>query len=97
MLEISHLSLQKPPEILFHAVPVDSSDQAFWNGLKRKKTPLIRLYKTEEEARRTIRKQQPFTFAIMAELMAEDGFHFFLSDEGEWYTDEVPSKYLRLC
>ena len=33
--------------------------------------------------------------SVNAKRMAEDGYEFFLSDNGVWLVDEVPIDYLR--
>ena len=40
------------------------------------------------------RHGKPVVFRIQARLMQEDGFHFFLSDNGVWLTKTVPPAYL---
>ena len=35
-----------------------------------------------------------FVFKVLAEEMYNDSFQFFISDNGVWLTDNVPTKYL---
>ena len=95
--DITHLSLQKPPEFLFRAVNGDSVDETLRHGLNRLKMPFIVMYASEMEAVRKIPyKKNPSLFVIMSRLMEEDGYHFAKAESGEWIVDEVPSKYLRI-
>jgi len=93
---LCHLTLKNPPEFLFVAVGYDSYDKAFKNGLKRRKTPFIDMYENDFDARRKSKKKYTFVFAILARVMAEDGYRFYLAETGEWLTDEIPAHYLRL-
>ena len=95
--DLCHLTVQKPPEFLFVAVDMSKSDDAFKHGLKRLKKPFIEMYEKEHNARLAFRKGHPSMFIVLAEVMAEDGFTFYHAETGEWLTDEIPSKYLRLC
>ena len=95
--DLCHLSVQNPPEFLFVAVNAELSDKVFERGLKRRKMPFIEMYETEHEARRAIRNGRPSMFTILARVMAEDGYRFCVSETGEWLTDEIPARYLRLC
>ena len=94
--DLCHLTLEKPPVILFYAVPIEDSDKVYKRGLNRLKNPFIEMYETRQEARGTIRNKIPSLFAILSGAMAEDGYKFFYAETGEWLTDEVPSKYLLL-
>ena len=95
MKDLTHLQLEKPPEILVYATNTDLCDDAFRNGVKRKKKTFIELYENEDDARRKVRKKQAFLFAVMTEMMAEDGYNFYHAETGEWLTDELPKKYIR--
>ena len=41
------------------------------------------------------RHGRPFVFKILARQMFSDEYEFFLSDNGVWLTDNVPTKYLK--
>lgn len=90
------LIAQKPPEFLFVAVTVEESNFAFRNGLNRLKKPFIKLYESEREARKNFKKGFPSMFTILAEVMAEDGYVFYKAETGEWMTESIPKKYLRI-
>lgn len=91
-----HLTPSEPPEILFYATDADSSDKVYRHGLKAKINAFVAMYETMEDARRATGIKFPSCFAIIARVMAEDGYKFFLSESGEWLTKGVPPKYIRL-
>ena len=41
------------------------------------------------------RKGEVILLSVNAKRMAENGYKFFLSDNGVWLVDEVPIDYLR--
>ena len=41
------------------------------------------------------RHGKPFVFKVLAEQMFDDKFEFFISANGVWLTDNVPTKYLK--
>ena len=95
--DLCHLSMQKPPEFLFYASTVEESHEAFTRGLNRKKKPFIEMFDNERDARMAIRKGHPSLFTVLAGVMAEDGYAFYHAETGEWLTDEIPARYLRIC
>ncbi|MBD3351640.1 MAG: RNA--NAD 2'-phosphotransferase, partial [Candidatus Lokiarchaeota archaeon] len=40
------------------------------------------------------RRGQPVVYRIFAQKMAENGYKFFLSDNGVWLVDIVPREYM---
>lgn len=97
MNDLCHLTLKKPPEILFFATNADLCDQVYKQGLKRQNSPFIEVYATYDEARRKFgRRKLPSMFAIVARVMAEDGYTFCQAETGEWLVDEIPPRYIRL-
>ena len=92
--DLVHLSLKKPPEFLFGGVSVRIFDRTVRQGLKRNTEPFVMLYEDAKEIPRgRVRKM---SFVVLTGVMAEDGYRFAHADTGEWVTDEVPSKYIRL-
>jgi len=41
------------------------------------------------------RHGKPVVFKVLAGKMYNDNFEFFISDNGVWLTDNVPTKYLK--
>ena len=92
-----HLTLAEPPEILFCTVKESSFDKVFKHGLNRTKKGFIWMYETADDARRNReQKNSYFLFAIIAHVMYEDGYQFSHADTGEWFTEEIPPRYIRL-
>ena len=42
------------------------------------------------------RHGKPIVFMVLAEEMYKDNFQFFISENGVWLTDNVPTKYLEI-
>ncbi len=98
MIDVARLTEQKPPNFLFCAVEGDFVDVTFKRGLKGHRKRLIVMYESEYEARKQIPlKDYPVAFAILSDLMHEEGFVFYKADTGEWLTEVVPPKFLRFC
>ena len=86
-----------PPEFLYFATDGDSFDEAFKCGLNGKRGKLITLYDSEDKARKEVKKRQLcFLFTIIAEVMADQGYKFYRSESGDWLTEKVPSRYMRI-
>lgn len=86
----------EPPEFLFFAVEASKIDKIYRHGLNRSKMASMALYDNTIDARKMVdRKKQACMFAILARVMVEDGFTFYRTDQNEWFTDEIPPKYLR--
>lgn len=94
--DLCHLSIAEPPEFLFCTVKASSFDNIFRQGLKRKKKPFIEMYETADSARRNRNVKNHIVFAILSNVMREDGHIFYHAETGEWLTDEIPSRYIRL-
>lgn len=60
-----------------------------------KRTRLYVHVSTDQETARSVgrRHGKPFIFEILAKEMFDAGFEFFLSENGVWLTDHVPSAY----
>ena len=97
MENLTHLALRKPPEFLFCAVEGEFVDRTFKRGLNRLKMPFIVLCTSQTDAMRRIPlKKHPTLFVVMSGLMHEDGYSFAQAETGEWVTETIPSKYLRI-
>jgi putative RNA 2'-phosphotransferase len=87
---------QKPPEILFHGTG-EKSVQSIWDtGLEKRNRQHVHLSSDIEIAIKVGQRHgRPFVFTVLAEQMHFDKFEFFISDNGVWLTDNVPTKYLK--
>lgn len=86
----------EPPEFLFCAVDASKTDQAYRHGLNRRKMASMALYDNPESARRSKGKKLDICiFVVLANVMIEDGYEFFQTNDNLWHTTEIPPKYLR--
>lgn len=86
---------QKPPEILFHGTDEKSVPSIIETGLDKRSRQHVHLSSDLDTATRVGQRHgKPFVFKVLAEQMYNDNFQFFISDNGVWLTDNVPTKYL---
>lgn len=86
-----------PPEILYHGTGEKAVSSIIEQGL----LPGNRLHvhmSTDIQTAITVgtRHGKPFVFRVQARHMQEDGFRFFLSENGVWLTKTVPPAYLSI-
>jgi putative RNA 2'-phosphotransferase len=87
---------QKPPEILFHGTSEKFVHSIFKTGLEKRGRQHVHLSKDLDTAIKVGQRHgKPFVFKVFAEQMYNDNFRFFISDNGVWLTDNVPTKYLK--
>ena len=84
-----------PPEILYHG----TEERAVPSILEQGLLPGNRLYvhmSTDVQTAINVGKRhgKPFVFRIQARRMQEDGFRFYLSENGVWLAKTVPPAYL---
>lgn len=88
---------QKPPEILYHGTGEKSVQSIISIGLEKRNRQHVHLSSYIETAIKVGQRHgKPFVFKVLAEQMYNDNFQFFISDNGVWLTDNVPTKYLKL-
>ena len=87
---------QKPPEILFHGTAEKFVQSILDTGLEKGNRQQVHLSADFETAIKVGQRHgKPFVFKVVAEKMYNDNFEFFISDNGIWLTDNVPTKYLK--
>lgn len=87
---------QKPPEILFHGTSEKSVQSILEKGLERQNRQHVHLSSDIDTAAKVGQRHgKPFVFLVLAEQMHKDNFQFFISDNGVWLTNNVPTKYLK--
>jgi putative RNA 2'-phosphotransferase len=87
---------QKPPEILFHGTAEKFIQSILKTGLEKRKRQHVHLSRDIETAIKVGQRHgKPFIFNVLAEQMYNDNFQFYISDNGVWLTDNVPTKYLK--
>lgn len=88
---------QKPPEILYHGTSEKSVDSILEKGLEKRNRQHVHLSSDTETAIKVGQRHgKPIVFKVIAEEMYKDNFQFFISENGVWLTDYVPTKYLKL-
>jgi len=87
---------EKPPEILYHGTGEKSVQSIIETGLEKRSRQHVHLSSDIETALKVGQRHgKPFIFKVLAEQMYNDNFQFFISDNGVWLTDNVPTKYLK--
>lgn len=87
---------QKPPEILFHGTAEKFVQSILDRGLEKRNRQHVHLSSDLETAIKVGQRHgKPFIFNVLAEQMYNDNFQFYISDNGVWLTDNVPTKYLK--
>lgn len=84
-----------PPEFLYHGTATRFLDSILKEGLKPQERQHVHL-STNIETTTAVGKRygKPMTLTIKALLMHEQGFTFYLAENGVWLTNNVPSKYI---
>jgi putative RNA 2'-phosphotransferase len=94
-IELGYKS-QKPPEILYHGTGEKSVQSILDTGLEKQSRQQVHLSADIETAIKVGQRHgKPFVFKVLAEQMFNDKFEFFISDNGVWLTENVPTKYLK--
>lgn len=86
----------EPPETLYHGTIKERFDSIVKNGLVKGKRQYIHLSKDKETACKVGRRHKGELLILMVDAirMHEDGYPFYLSKNGVWLTDKVPTDYL---
>lgn len=84
-----------PPEILYHGSAVKYEAAIDEQGLLPKSRLYVHLSKDYETAINVGKRHgSPVVYRVKSKEMEQDGFDFFLSENGVWLTKAVPTKYL---
>jgi putative RNA 2'-phosphotransferase len=87
---------EKPPEILFHGTAEKFVQSILDTGLEKRNRQQVHLSSDLETAIKVGQRHgKPFVFMVFAKQMYNDNFQFYVSDNGVWLTDNVPTKYLK--
>jgi putative RNA 2'-phosphotransferase len=92
------LALQavQPPEKLYHGTAAKFIDAIKINGLQKMDRQHVHLSRDEETAVKVgSRRGKPVILVIDTAKMYDDGFVFYVSENGVWLTDNVPVEYIR--
>ena len=84
-----------PPAVLFHGTPQRNLESIRSHGLDRRRRHHVHLSPDAETARRVgARRGDPVVLTVDAAAMAREGHLFWLTGNGVWLTDAVPSRFL---
>lgn len=84
-----------PPRILYHGSAEKYEVSIDKQGLIPKSRLYVHLSKDYETAVTVGRRHgEPVIYQVLSQKMEEDGYEFFLSENGIWLTKNVPAVYL---
>ena len=87
-----------PPDVLYHGTATRFVNSIYESGLKPMSRQYVHLSKDEDTAVKVgSRHGDLFMFKVNSKQMYEDGYKFYLSENGVYLTKEVPVKYLSPC
>jgi len=86
----------KPPEYLYHGTVQKFMNLIKKEGLRKMSRHHVHLSSDLETASQVASRRQTDSVILVVESlrMAEEGYEFFLSDNGVWLTDSVPVRFL---
>jgi putative RNA 2'-phosphotransferase len=88
------LEPRTPPDTLYHGTVAKFLVSIQQEGLKKMSRHHVHLSSDVETARKVgQRRGKPVILTINALKMHQDGYQFFLSDNGVWLVDSVPPEY----
>lgn len=88
---------REPPELLYHGTNEKALDYIFQSGLKKMNRQYVHLSKDIETANIVgARRGDPIILEVKSGELYQQGYKFFLSDNGVWLTDYVPPWALKL-
>lgn len=89
---------EAPPSILYHGTGSKSLESIMKNGLEKRSRQHVHLSADLDTAIKVgTRHGRVVVLMVDTASMSNDGFEFFKSKNDVWLTDNVPSKYLKLC
>ena len=85
-----------PPNTLYHGTASRFLESIRSSGLHAGQRQHVHLSSDLNVAEQVgARHGKPVVLVINAQLMVENGHHFYLSENGVWLTDTVPANYIR--
>ena len=90
------LAEEVPPVVLYHGTPKENLPSILDKGICKMSRNHVHLSDTIETASNVgARRGKAFmVITVNAKQMHEDGYTFFLSRNGVWLTDSVPTQYI---
>ena len=87
-----------PPEILYHGTGKKYLESIVKTGLDKRSRLYVHLSKDVDTAEKVGKRHgEPVILKIKTKEMTEDGFKFYISENGVWLTDNVPTRYIEVC
>jgi putative RNA 2'-phosphotransferase len=91
------LSPVQPPAVLYHGTGERSIASILQNGMQKRNRQHVHLSADIETAIHVGKRHgKPVVLIVEAAKMHTEDFEFYLSANGVWLTDNVPSKYFRM-
>lgn len=91
------LKPQTPPARLFHGTATRNAAMIRERGLLKMARHHVHLSADTETARRVgARHGKPLIFEVDTAAMLENGFEFFVSENGVWLVETVPPEFLKV-
>lgn len=88
------LAEKTPPDVLYHGTAERFMESIHKEGLLKMSRQYVHLSIDEETAEKVGKRHgKPVIITIDTAKMHRDGFKFFLSENGVWLTDSVPTEY----
>jgi putative RNA 2'-phosphotransferase len=85
-----------PPDILYHGTGEKYVNSIDSEGLIKKSRQYVHLSADTDTAKKVgIRHGKPVIYSIDSKKMYEEGYSFYLSENGVWLTNDVPVQYLK--
>lgn len=86
-----------PPKVLYHGTGEKYLDAILEDGIKHKNRLNVHLSKDIETAIKVGKRHgNPIVLKIDTEAMLNDGFKFYLSENGVWLTSDIGPKYFKI-
>ena len=96
-MDYKEVPLNELPDILYHGTSKDNYDKIIESGaIKSMSRQMVHLSKDIETATNVgLRHGELVMLEIDSESMYNDGFKFYISNNGVWLVDNVPVKYIK--
>jgi len=88
---------QEPPAILYHGTAEKNIESILLSGIVKGNRHHVHLSSNTNTAINVgSRHGKPVVIEVAAAKMHGDGYYFYISENGVWLTEHVPSQYLKL-
>ena len=89
------LEEREPPSVLYHGTSQKYTDSIEAMGLVPRSRLYVHLSSDADTAREVgSRHGTPVVYTVDAAAMNDEGYRFFISENGVWLTEHVPTKFL---